>query len=103
MPNILGSTTKINNKKISFVMLGQISQVRQGMDTGDNKSYLYKKLNATTNTWTTTVLISTQSTANSGSSELIVDNDNNIHVTWTDSTDYLGSGVDGDIFYKGSE
>jgi parallel beta-helix repeat protein len=50
--------------------------------------------------WTTTEVVSTESTATSWNPSLAVDLAGNIHVAWEDDTDYAGFGSDADIFYK---
>jgi parallel beta-helix repeat protein len=49
--------------------------------------------------WTPTVVVSTNSTADSYFPSLAVDSGGNIHIAWCDYTD-LDSGTDIDIFYK---
>lgn len=58
--------------------------------------YKYKS----TGVWSTTEVVSTESTQDSFWPSLKVDSDKNIHVIWDDWTDYGGAGVDEDIFYK---
>jgi murein DD-endopeptidase MepM/ murein hydrolase activator NlpD len=50
--------------------------------------------------WSTTEVVSTESTWDSWHPALFVDNDGMVHVTWQDWTDFGGSGSDWDIFYK---
>lgn len=68
---------------------------------GIDGDIFYRKLNTVTNTWSTTEVVSTESTIGSVAPSLTVDSNDNIHVVWHDATDYLGSGGgDYDIFYK---
>lgn len=76
---------------------------------GDNTDYLgsggeydifYKIWNETKQSWSTTQVVSTESTASSFVPKIAVDSIGNVHVTWDDSTDYLGADTDRDIFYK---
>jgi len=60
----------------------------------------YKRWDATTANWTTTEVVSTESTDNSGNPTIAVDGSGNVYIAWGDWTDYNGSGTDGDIFYK---
>ena len=60
----------------------------------------YKRWNASTSAWTTTEVVSTESTEDSYSPSLAVDTLGNVHITWHDYTDYASSGTDADIFYK---
>jgi len=68
--------------------------------SGTDPDIFYKHRNATSSTWTTTEVVSTESTAGSGEPSITVDSMGNAHVTWRDLTDYHGSGREGDIFYK---
>lgn len=60
----------------------------------------YKRWMSSSSTWTTAEVVSTESTADSEKVDLTVDTNNNVHITWSDSTDYDLSGTDRDIFYK---
>ncbi|MFX1533363.1 MAG: hypothetical protein ACFFDI_03945 [Promethearchaeota archaeon] len=70
------------------------------LGAGTDADIFYKRWNATTGTWTTTEMVSTESTSNSYTPALAVDESGNVHITWADYTDYLGAGTDADIFYK---
>ena len=52
--------------------------------------------------WTSTQVVSTESTGTSHATSLAVDLTGNVHVAWHDYTDYGGSDADVDIFYKRS-
>ncbi len=67
---------------------------------GTNRDIFYKRWNATTATWTTTEVVSTESTGHSWYPTMAVDCSRDIHITWHDMTNYSGSGTDYDIFYK---
>lgn len=67
-----------------------------GVDT----DIVYKTFNDKTQTWSDTEVISTESTSSSSRPIITMDNSDSIHVIWADYTDYLGSGVSWDIFYK---
>ncbi|MCE7742853.1 MAG: hypothetical protein GOP50_10400 [Candidatus Heimdallarchaeota archaeon] len=69
-------------------------------DSGGNYDIWYKCWNASISTWTTTEVVSTESTTESGYPALTTDAVGNIHVTWHDLTNYLGAGTEYDIFYK---
>ncbi len=45
-------------------------------------------------------MVSTESTGHSSSPTIALDGSGNVHIAWTDYTDYSGSGTDHDIFYK---
>ncbi len=67
-----------------------------------DKDIFFKKWDKSTDIWSTTVLVSTENTASSASNgpSLGVDSEGNIHIAWWDSTDFLGTDEDQDIFYK---
>jgi parallel beta-helix repeat protein len=66
---------------------------------GPDTDIFYKKYEIESG-WTITQIVSTESTSNSYSPSLTVDLRGNVHVAWTDWTDYLECGLDSDIFYK---
>ncbi|MCG3257903.1 MAG: hypothetical protein KAU62_17490, partial [Candidatus Heimdallarchaeota archaeon] len=68
--------------------------------SGTDWDIFYKRWDATTSLWTTTEVVSTESTGESGDPSLAVDSAENIHIAWEDETDYAGAGTDYDIFYK---
>jgi len=68
--------------------------------SGTDYDIFYKRWNATTAAWTTTEVVSTESTSHSCHLTIAVDGSGNMHIAWEDLTNYGGSGVDGDIFYK---
>ena len=68
--------------------------------SGADTDILYKQWNATSSTWTTTEVVSTESTGDSGNPAIAVDGTGSVHVAWNDYTDYDGSGANIDIFYK---
>jgi len=53
-----------------------------------------------TYSWSTTEVVSTESTSHSYNPSLAVDSSGNVHVAWHDETNYTGCGFDEDIFYK---
>lgn len=58
-----------------------------------------KMFNSSTESWSATELISTDSTTGSYEPRIAIDSNMQIHVVWSDSTD-LDSGSDSDIFYR---
>lgn len=68
--------------------------------SGIDWDIFYKHWNATTGVWTTTGVVSTQSTGDSYYPNIAIDSHDNLHVVWNDWTNYVGSGTDVDIFYK---
>jgi hypothetical protein len=72
-------------------------------DYGDSETdsdIFYKRWNATTSTWTTTEVVSTESTGDSWHPTIAVDSTEYVHVAWVDSTYYSGAGTGNNIFYK---
>ncbi len=68
--------------------------------SGTDRDLFYKRWSATTATWSTTEVVSTESTALSAAPTIATDGSGNTHIAFYDSTDYGGSGTDMDIFYK---
>ncbi len=60
----------------------------------------YKRWDASSQIWTTTELVSTESTDYSGRPSLAVDSTGSVRIAWEDWSDYVGAGTDQDIFYK---
>ncbi|MHA1620526.1 MAG: hypothetical protein ACTSVO_00175 [Candidatus Heimdallarchaeaceae archaeon] len=67
---------------------------------GTDWDVFYKKKDHLTENWTYSIVLSTESTSASSKATLVTDMTGEIHVAWEDLTDYSGSGVDQDIFYK---
>ena len=67
---------------------------------GPDNDIVYKCWNATTATWTSMELISTESTSSSSNPTIVVDGTGCVYVAWDDDTNYNGAGTDHDIFYK---
>ncbi|MBY9000016.1 MAG: hypothetical protein KGD64_03805 [Candidatus Heimdallarchaeota archaeon] len=70
------------------------------LSSGTDTDVFYKIYDSITETWSVTELVSSESTSASSEACLDVDSLGNVHVCWTDTTDYLGSGIDWDVFYK---
>jgi ribosomal protein L31 len=68
--------------------------------SGIDRDIFYKRWDTFASLWTTTEVVSTESTGNSGNPSLAVDATGNVHIAWRDWTDYLSSGTDIDVFYK---
>ena len=69
-------------------------------NSGMDYDIFYKSWIATSKTWTTTQVVSNESTSNSQHPSITTDSQGNVHIVWEDLTDYLSSGIDNDIFYK---
>ena len=67
---------------------------------GTDSDIFYKRWNASTTLWSTTEVVSTESTDDSEYPSLAVDTSGNVHLAWHDYTDYNAAGTDPDIFYK---
>lgn len=76
------------------------SDLTNYIGSGSDFDIFYKCWNASSSVWTTTEVVSTESTGDSEFVSLAVDSFNNVHITWNDRTNYAGSGSDTDIFYK---
>ncbi len=68
--------------------------------SGSDMDIFYKRWNVTSETWTTTEVVSTESTGYSYRPSIAVDSERNAHISWEDHTNYDSSGSDVDIFYK---
>lgn len=68
--------------------------------SGADADIVYRSWNAATDSWSTTDVISTESTGDSYYPFIALDGQENIHCVWHDSTDYNSAGIDSDIFYK---
>ena len=73
------------------------------LGAGDDWDIFYKCWNSSTFSWTTTEIVSTESTLDSEYVSIAVDIYGNVHFTWFDESMYAGSGIDQDIFYKQKE
>ena len=69
-------------------------------EDGINDDIFYKNWDVTTESWSSAILISTEGNGMSQSPSITCDSKDNIHISWMDAYDYLGSGNDYDIFYK---
>ena len=67
---------------------------------GTDRDIFYKYWDTSTESWTTTEVVSTESTGSSYYPSLAVDASETVHITWRDTTDYAYSGAEADIFYK---
>jgi len=76
-----------------------IINTKASVEIKDNQ-YNTESFDLSTWKWTTTEVVSTESTSVSFGPSLAVDTYGNVHITWYDGTDYAGSGSDIDIFYK---
>ena len=70
--------------------------------SGPDYDIFYKRWNIITRLWTSTEVISTESTSTSNWPDIVVDSFGNLHLVWHDVTNYNGAGTDYDIFYKQS-
>jgi hypothetical protein len=69
------------------------------LDSGDDWDVFYK-MKPVGGNWTNTEVVSTESSGTSNCPNLIVDNSDVVHIVWSDSSNYLFSGDDLDIFHK---
>ncbi len=94
-----------HNKIIAIILLVIIFtfMTSQGMEASLKPS-LKQNINVessyTETMWLPIEVISTESNGVSGCSSIAVDSDGNVHVAWSDNTNYTNCGTDADIFYK---
>jgi hypothetical protein len=68
--------------------------------SGSDYDVLYVKKDVSTNTWSSTSVVSSDNTGASYYPELKTDESGYLHVIWVDNMDYMSAGTDYDIFYK---
>jgi hypothetical protein len=68
--------------------------------SGNDRDVFYMNWNFATETWSSIEVISTEGTTNSDDGRIAIDSRGNIHVIWADYVDYLGSGLDRDVFHR---
>jgi ribosomal protein L31 len=69
------------------------------LGAGTDTDVFYRFFNNASLMWSDYILISDQSTGTVFRPDIAIDNWNNLHIVWSDATDYLGSGTDYDILY----
>jgi hypothetical protein len=88
-----------NNGKLHVVWRDPTDYNGAGVDD----DIFYKQYDPALSIWTTPEIVSSESTGDSRSPQISIDNENTIFVSWRDSTDYGGSGSDADIFFRYKE
>ncbi len=98
------STGTSENPSIAVDSLGNIhitwADTTNYNGAGTDWDIFYKRWNSSTTAWTTSEVVSTESTLDSRHPSIAVDSTSNAHITWDDTTNYNGAGTDWDIFYK---
>jgi len=101
------STESLDNSKNPQIKIGNSGNVYVVWDdytdynnAGTDIDIFFKYKDASSNTWTTTTVVSTDSTENSQNPSIALDGSGHIHTAWEDSTNYGGSDTDTDIFYR---
>ncbi len=69
-------------------------------DYAPDRDIYLKKKDISVPIWTSTEIVSTESTSNSYDPFIVVDSADELHIVWEDYTNYNGAGTDLDIFYK---
>ncbi len=95
-----GGLNRGYDPSIAVDSIGNIYIVWEYYMGGINGSLYLSIWNVTTQSWNTPELVSTESPNYVSFPSLCVDSYDNLHLSWTDSADILGSGSDNDIFYK---
>ncbi len=80
--------------------VGNVNIAWQNGSGGGNGDIFYRFKNTTTGLWTTTEVVSIESTNDSLNPTIALDDVGNVHIVWEDYTNYSSSGTDADIFYK---
>ena len=98
------STSDSNFPSLAVDSLGSVhiawNDLSDYAGSGTDWDIFYKYWNVSTSVWNTTEVVSTESTNGSGVTSLAVDSWGNVHMAWMDETDYAGSGIEWDVFYK---
>lgn len=68
--------------------------------SGPDVDIFYSHYDPSTYSWSALEVVSSESTSSSVDPVIVIDNEDNLHVIWGDSTDILGAGTDRDVFYK---
>jgi len=68
--------------------------------SSDSDIDIFYKQRSSDGNWSLPEVVSTESTEFSAKPSLVVKPYGTVHISWFDYTDYIGSGGDGDIFYK---
>lgn len=92
LPRIASDTTG----NIHFIWADETNYLGSGADF----DIFYRTLDEDLTTWSPYTIISTESDDISGTPNIYVDDISRIHISWVDQADYLGAGVDWDVFYK---
>lgn len=80
---------------------GDIHVVWYDSPSVGDKDIFYRRYDKTSSQWMSVETVSTESTGHSDRPSIVVDGSGDVHVSWRDGTNYLGSGdMDNDIFYK---
>lgn len=70
------------------------------LSSGGDSDIFYISYNSEIETWSPLELVSSESTDTSLHPVIAVDTNDDIHIAWTDWSDYLGADTDRDVFYK---
>lgn len=70
------------------------------LGAGVDKDIFYRKLNNDLTSWSSVLLISSESTFSGFSPIIDIDTDDSLYVLWTDQTDLDGADSDYDVFHK---
>jgi len=92
------SSACLDVDSVGTVHCGWMSSSDYG-GSGNDVDIFYKK-KPSGGSWTTTEVVSTESTGDCRLPFLDVDSTGTIHMAWWDETNYSGSGSDVDVFYK---
>ncbi len=98
------STTYVYSPSICADSLGNIHVAwhdKTNYDSsGTDLDIFYKRWDISNSSWTTTEVISTESTSNSELPSLGVTPGGVVNIAWQDITNYASAGTDEDVFYK---
>lgn len=105
------SSSWINTQIISVTSSSYSDHSSIAIDSSDNVHVVWKDYflhdaivhrywDSTSLSWSSTEIISTESTSTIYNPSLAIDSSDNLHVVWPDKSNIAGSGTDADIVYK---
>ena len=92
-PHIIGDV----NNDIHLVWIDFTDNL---LGSGSDQDIFYQYYDHSIEAWSPIELVSTESAGSSVDPRIVIDQSGTLHVLWLDTTDYLGAGIDRDVFYK---
>ncbi|MBD3194150.1 MAG: hypothetical protein GF317_03785 [Candidatus Lokiarchaeota archaeon] len=96
----ISTTEEDDRSSLAIDNNGNLNFIWRSKNSTDYYNIFYRYFNSTSIIWSTTELVSLETTNDSYAAVLSIDNNNNVHVSWEDKSSYLDAGTESDIFYK---